>query len=249
MCNVKNISFAYGKKQILNDISFSASKDCIIGVLGKNGSGKSTLLNILAGLLKPQAGDVMINDTSIYSMKERDRAKRISFVEQKSENIPQYYTIEDLILEGRRPYKQFNFSCTQEDYELLEQTMQKCDLKRFEGQLVNKLSGGEAQRCMLGRAIIKDAKVFLLDEPCSAMDIKYQKNFFAILQNIKKGKSIIITIHDINLAIQNCDKLIVLKDGKIEFQGNAKDVSEQVLSSAFETVVKTQCEVDKYFYY
>ena len=226
LCNVQNVHFTYNEKtdkerNVLKGVSFSVGKNEIVGILGKNGCGKSTLLNVVAGFNVPQQGSVAVKEKKIcadgkktknYSLNEW--AKTLSYIQQKSLAIPSYYKVEDFILEGRRPFRRFG-SYTENDYLLLGATMRECNLKDFNNRFVNELSGGEQQRCIFAREIMKGADLFLFDEPCSAMDIKYQKDFFRIAQKIKvqNGNSILITIHDINLAVQNCDRIILLDKG------------------------------------
>jgi len=263
LCDVKNISFSYDKsagknKMILDDISFSVSKNEIVGILGKNGCGKSTLLNIISGFIVAQKGEVCIKGKSICQAGKkakdfslRERAKSISYIQQKSLNIPSYYQVEDFILEGLRPFRPFGIY-KEEDYAYLDNIMKECNLQHFNGRLVNELSGGEQQRCFFAREIMKKADLFLFDEPCSAMDIKYQKEFFKLAEKTKKqnGNSILITIHDINLAVQNCDRIILLYEGRILYDGPSDEISCEVLSKAFDVKVSMEKQYSKkYFYY
>ena len=263
LCDVQKIEFWYnknisGERKVLNDISFSIGKNEIVGILGKNGCGKSTLLNIISGFNIPQKGSVFIKEKSIckdgrqtknFSIKER--AKTISYIQQKTLTIPAYYQVEDFILEGRRPFRKFGLY-NEGDYIMLGQTMRECNLNHFNNRFVNELSGGEQQRCIFARELMKGADLFLFDEPCSAMDIKYQKDFFNIAKNIKNknGNSILITIHDINLAVQNCDRIILLDNGHILYDGLSKEIPCEALSQAFGVNVSMQNDNGSmYLYY
>ncbi len=252
LCDARNVSFSYKKnRQILSDISFSVREKEIIGVLGKNGSGKSTLLNVVAGFLCPQEGGVFVHDKNIQSFSLLERAKAVSYIQQKKLNIPNYYTTEDFVIEGRRPFRPFGVYA-KEDYELLTETLNECDLLDFKGRLLSDLSGGEFQRCVFARAIMKQADLYLFDEPCSAMDIKHQKEFFRIANKVKdlKSSGILITIHDINLAVQNCDRIILLNGGRILYDGKASNIGADVISQAFEVEVSAEYRNGtKYFYY
>lgn len=251
VCSASNISFSYTpKRKILQNISFSTKDGEIIGILGKNGSGKSTLLNIFAGLSKHYEGDIFLEDKNIKDVSLQERAQRISYVQQTKLYIPKYYSVEDFVIEGRRPFSRLGFY-RKDDYTLLDEVLSFCDLNDFRQKLLCEMSGGETQRAILARAIIKNAGLYLFDEPCSAMDIKYQKDFFQIAQKVKERVpcSILVTIHDINLAIKNCDRILLFHDGHILYDDIAKKISAKELSQAFETTVSSECDSKPHFYY
>ncbi len=251
VCSVKNISFSYTpQRKILKNISFSAEDGEIIGILGKNGSGKSTLLNIVAGLVQQYEGNIFLEGKNIKDVTFQERAQRISYIQQTKFQIPKYYTVEDFVIEGRRPFCRFGFYKL-EDYSLLDEILTFCDLNDFRQKLLCEMSGGEMQRAVFARAIIKKAGLYLFDEPCSAMDIKYQKDFFQIAQKVKTlvPCSILVTIHDINLAIKNCDRILLFHDGHILYDDIAKKISAKELSQAFETTVSSECDSKPHFYY
>lgn len=251
VCSVKNISFSYiPQRKILQNISFSTEDGEIIGILGKNGSGKSTLLNIIAGLVKHYQGTVFLEGTDIKDVVFKERAQRISYIQQAKLHIPKYYTVEDFVVEGRRPFSRLGFY-SKEDYSLLDEVLTLCDLNDFRQTLLCEMSGGEIQRAVFARAIIKKAGLYLFDEPCSAMDIKYQKEFFQIAQKVKAFSpcGILVTIHDINLAIKNCDRILLFHDGKILYDGAAKEISARDLTKAFETAVSNECDSKPHFFY
>lgn len=251
VCSVKNISFSYTpQRKILKNISFSAEDGEIIGILGKNGSGKSTLLNIVAGLVQQYEGNIFLEGKNIKDVTFQERAQRISYIQQTKFQIPKYYTVEDFVIEGRRPFCRFGFYKF-EDYSLLDEILTFCDLNDFRQKLLCEMSGGEMQRAVFARAIIKKAGLYLFDEPCSAMDIKYQKDFFQIAQKVKTlvPCSILVTIHDINLAIKNCDRILLFHDGHILYDDIAKKISAKELSQAFETTVSSECDSKPHFYY
>lgn len=251
LCTVKNISFSYSTKiQIFDSINFSLKAGEIVGVLGRNGSGKSTLLNILTGFLHNYKGDIFFDDKNAKTFKQIDYAKNIAYIEQKKDGIPDYYIVKDFVLEGRRPFRKFGFY-SEADYALLDKVIRECNLAFLSENQVHNLSGGELQRCYFARALMKEAKLFFADEPCSAMDIKYQKEFFELVHQIKANMNcgILISLHDINLAVQNCDRLLVLRDGSILYDGTAHDISAMVLANAFDVAVSTADGGKRYFYY
>ena len=251
LCDIRKVCFSYNaSRTILRDVSFSVFENEIVGILGKNGSGKSTLLNVVTGFLPCAKGTIFVGGKSIKAISLSERAKLLSYIQQSKIRVPSYYRLEDFIIEGRRPFRSFGLY-THEDYELLDKTINDCDLADFRDSYVKDLSGGEFQRCLFARALMKQSQFYLFDEPCSAMDIKYQKEFFKIATKVKDTMraGILITIHDINLAVQNCDRLILLNDGSIVFDGKARDVSADIISKTFDIEVSTSARGKKYFYY
>ncbi|HOF00802.1 MAG TPA: ABC transporter ATP-binding protein [Spirochaetota bacterium] len=252
ICDVKNIIFGYSKNNlVLNDISFSVKKKEIVAILGKNGSGKSTLLNIIVGFIPDYSGSVFINDKNIKNISFSERAKNIAYIVQKQKNkIPGFYSVEEFVIEGRRPFRNFGMYI-KEDYEFLNDILHQCNLTTLKSKSMEEISGGEIQRCIFARALMKQADLLLFDEPCSAMDIKYQKEFFNLAKKAKEthNSAVVITTHDINLAVQNCDRLVVFKDGCVLYDGDSSLVTEEVLSKAFDTEVTTEPIHPKNFYY
>lgn len=251
LCVVENLTFGYSSsKMILSDVSFELNKGEIIGILGRNGSGKSTLINLIIGFLKNYTGKIEINGELINNFTLKNRAQKISYIPQSRVIVPDYYSVEDFILEGRRPFRNFGFY-TKEDYSILDNVLNECNLENFRDRNINELSGGEFQRCIFAKALIKQSDFFVFDEPLSALDIKYQKEFFKLAEMTKKKlkPGMLISIHDINLAVNFCDRLLVLDSGKIIFDGSSKNISAEILSKAFDTEIYTECRNKIYFYY
>lgn len=249
--DVNNISFRYKKNQnVLSNISFSISENEIVGILGRNGSGKTTLLNIISGFLKEYFGQVFVDNINIKNISIKERSKKISYIQQKNSVIPEYYNVEDFVIEGRRPFRNFGLY-KESDYEMLDKVLQGCHLFPLKKRLINELSGGEVQRCVFARAIMKNAPLYLFDEPCSAMDIKYQKDFFSLAKNIKENLkgSLLITIHDINLAVQNCDRVLILNNGSLTYDGKTENINEKILTEAFDTEVSKTPKFSKNYYF
>ena len=251
ICKVENLSFSYNpSRKIIDNVSFGIKKGEVVGILGKNGSGKTTILNLITGFLKNYSGSITLRGKNIkdFSLKERSRA--MSYIQQSRPVIPDYYTVEDFILEGRRPFRNFGFY-NKEDYNLLEKIIKQCRLGNYKNQAVNEISGGEFQRCIFAKALMKQCDFYMFDEPTSAMDIKYQKDFFSLLTLAKQElqAAVLLSIHDINLAVKYCDRIIALKSGTIVYDGEAKRISSEILSEAFETKITDKCTDDVHFYY
>ena len=251
VCIVENLSFSYSpSKRIIDSLSFKISNGEIVGILGKNGSGKTTLINLMTGFLKNYSGSITIKGKNIEDYSLKERARNVSYIQQSHLSIPDYYCVEDFVLEGRRPFTKFGFY-TEEDYALLEKVLKQCSLGSYKTQHINEISGGELQRCVFAKALMKQCDFFIFDEPTSAMDIKYQKEFFELISIAKQelNAAIVLSIHDINLSIKYCDRLIVLNSGKILYDGKSKLITKEILSEAFDTLVSEKCTDPLYFYY
>ena len=251
LCSVKNLSFSYNlSKKVLDNISFDIHGNEIVGILGKNGSGKTTLLNLISGFLNNYSGVITLYRQNIKNFSLASRAKAIAYIQQSKLTIPDYYNVEDFILEGRRPFRKFGFY-NKKDYDILDHIINQCNLDSFRKRQVKSLSDGELQRCIFAKALMKQCDLFVFDEPTSAMDIKYQKDFFELASSAKNklNACVLLSIHDINLAVKYCDRLIVLDSGSIIYDDYSKWITADILKKAFDTDFSETCNEEKYFYY
>lgn len=219
MLNLKGITFAYkaGLRNILEEISFAVKKNETIAILGNNGAGKSTLLKCVNRILRPQKGAVLVNGANVYDMTRLEAARNISYVAQTG-NCSNM-TVFDAILLGRKPY--ITWDATREDLNIVHNIIQKMRLSDFALRNLSELSGGEAQKVMLARALAQEPKLLLLDEPTSNLDPKNQHEVLGIVKQIAKEHNIcvVIVIHDLNLAIRYCDRFLFLKDAQVYAYG------------------------------
>lgn len=251
LCSVKNLTFSYNSsKKVIENVSFDIQQNEIVGILGKNGSGKTTLLNLITGFLSNYSGEITLHKQNIEDYSLTSRAKNISYIQQSKLNIPDYYNVEEFVLEGRRPFRKFGFY-NKTDYDILDKILNQCNLDSLRNRLIKEVSGGEFQRCIFAKALMKQCDFFVFDEPTSAMDIKYQKDFFELASIAKRqlNAGILLSIHDINLAVKYCDRLIVLESGFVIYDGDSKEITTEILSTAFDTEFSEICKEEKYFYY
>ena len=227
--NVKNYSFSYDKKKVLDNVSFFVNDYEATVLIGVNGAGKSTLIKCIAGLLKSKEGEITLLGKNIKEFKRQDFAKAIAYVPQSItfDNM----SVIDAILLGRLPY----FSHPgQKDYEKVYEVIQKLGIENIANSDVQKLSGGERQKVAIARALAGEAKLLLLDEPTSNLDLKSQYETMQMINNLKNdGMGIIISMHDINHALEVGDKYIILKDKNIVAQGDVSILTEEVLGNIY----------------
>ncbi len=225
MLEIKDLSFAYKDQNIIKDLSLYINSNEFIAIIGPNGSGKSTLLKNLSKIIKPDEGSIYLNYKNLNDLSAHDLAKRLSVVPQDT-NINFDFTVYDLVMMGRNPYQNRWGRTTQEDRKIVNESMKLTDTLQFKDRSLKNLSGGEKQRVIIARALAQEPDVLLLDEPTSSLDINYQGEIFDLLSylNNKKDITIVIVSHDLNLASQYCNKLILLNKGEIHSIGNADEV-------------------------
>ena len=231
MIEIRNISFAYGKQAILNNVSFTAQSGECVGILGNNGAGKSTLITCINRIRVPQNGEVVIDGRPVWQMSRSEMARTIAYVAQKNEMS--HATVFDCVLLGRKPY--MKWAVSQEDIDLCEAVIRRVGLADFQLRCLDELSGGELQKVMLARALVQQPKVLLLDEPTSNLDPRNQYEMMALVQQIarEQGITVLIVIHDLNLALRYCDRFYFLKDGSGYCCGGIETVTEETIQNVY----------------
>ena len=225
MIEVKNLSFAYGKREILRDVSFKAESGEIVGILGNNGAGKSTLVTCLNHILKPKSGKIILNGKDAETLSKRELAQYISYVAQKNEQTQT--TVFDSVLLGRKPY--IKWSIGQEDIAVCDEIIERAGLSEMKLRALDALSGGELQKVMLARALVQQPKVMLLDEPTSNLDPKNQYEMMKLVRQVadEKNITVLVVIHDLSLAMRFCDKFLLMKDGKVFIYGDKSVLNDE----------------------
>ena len=229
---IDEIEFSYNSTPVLNGLKFQVEQGEFVAILGPNGSGKSTLLRCIDRILKPKNGIVLLDEDNIETMNRKNIAKKLAYVPQVETNtFPT--TVYDTILLGRLPH--IEWMPTKSDKEIVTDIIEKLQLAPFTLRKTNQLSGGQRQKVFIGRALAQKAPILLLDEPTANLDLKHQLEVMALLrEQTKQGVSIIIAIHDINLALKYCQKIILLKDGTIHAAGGKEIITEKNLEEVYE---------------
>ena len=239
---IKNFSCGYPGKFRIKDINLILEKACFAGIVGPNGSGKTTLFRGISSELAGMNGSVLIEDTTIVSMDLKTRAKKIAVVSQHVENVD--VSVEDYVLLGRLPYfSRFQLFETAEDYRIAQHYMELTGIIHLKDKLMNQLSGGEQQLAAIARALTQEPQLLLLDEPTSHLDIRHQVQILNLIRDLNKntGLSILMIIHDLNLAGEYCDFLAMMDEGKIRISGSPEEVlNYQIIEEVYQTVVITQ---------
>jgi iron complex transport system ATP-binding protein len=232
MMEIKHLSYHYkGYPQVLNDVSFDIEPGKFLAILGNNGVGKSTLLKCFNHILKPDAGEVLLDGQNLLKMSGREVAKQVAFV---SQSVPStQMTVHDVVMLGRRPYMKWGF--TPEDHAIVHEAMDRLGVNAMRGRFLGQLSGGEKQKVMLARALAQQPKALLLDEPTSALDIQNQYQVLKIVRDIchKDNMVAVVVIHDLNLALRFCDHFLLLKDGKVYRHGDRSILDSTALKEVY----------------
>ncbi len=226
--SVKDMSFAYDKKMILNDLNFEISKNKITTLMGANGCGKSTLLQLISKNLEPQKGSIYIGKKNISNVYMKEFAKKVAIVHQYN-TAPEDLTVEQLVYYGRTPYEKFNKSKEAKalDDRKVLQAMQITGVLKFRDRPVQSLSGGQKQRVWIAMALAQGTKILLLDEPTTYLDVRYQLQILRLVKNLNRkcGITVIMVLHDINQALAYSDEVIALsQEGTIVARGETNDV-------------------------
>ena len=234
--NIEKLNYSYGRKEVLKELSLDIDENKLTGIIGPNGCGKSTLAKNIIKYINGKFESFKIMDTDIRELTHKKIAQLISYIPQKSIIIPNI-SVFDYVLLGRFPLLKNSWdNYSEKDYEIVENNINLLNIKELRNRNVETLSGGELQKALLARALAQEAKILLLDEPTSALDLNNAVEFMKILKNIsiKKNISVIIIIHDLNLASLFCDSLIILKDGKFIEKGSPKEViNEENIKSVY----------------
>lgn len=232
-----NINFSYdGKRQILNKVSFAINKGQLITLLGPNGVGKSTLLNCVTGLLKPQSGEIFLEDKDIFSLTRKSIAQKIAYVPQK--NIAPFdYQVKEFVVMGRTAHLGLLSIPSKEDFRLVDEALSKLGIRELSECQINELSGGEQQKVCIARALVQEPSLIILDEPTAALDYGNQIKVLKLIKELLSlGFAVIQTTHNPDHCLILGGYVAILdKDGKLDLGECSKIMTEQRLSEVYNT--------------
>lgn len=229
--SVKDLSFSYGGRKVLDKISFDVEDNSIVSILGPNGVGKTTLLRCLCNLHRPQEGSILVDGTDVLTLSGRELAKHIGYVPQSTK--PVRTTVFDTALIGRRPYMEWGV--TKRDMEITESVLDALGLTGLSMRYADEISGGEYQKVQIARAMVQEPEILILDEPTNNLDIANQHvTMHAILNAVSsRGMCTIMTMHDINLAVHYSDRFLFIKDGRVWAYGGPEIITEELVHDVY----------------
>jgi len=225
MMKVDQLSYRYGERSVLDQFSYSFTASNFYGIIGPNGTGKSTLLQLLAGVLTPLSGEVLLDDVPIRHIPRRQLARRIAVLQQGG--LPALgFTVREVVAMGRFPYQGWLGGDTEQSNNLIEEALYLTGLTTFADRTLEQLSGGERQRVALAKVFVQQPDILLLDEPTTYLDIGYQQMIMEFVQQWQQKQKLLViaVLHDLNAAALYCDELIALDNGRLLAAGPAADV-------------------------
>lgn len=231
----------YGRKQVIGPLDLTITRGSMTAIIGPNGAGKSTYFKTISGYLPALSGSITLLDKPLTSYTLRERARLISMVNQQI--LPQPLTVYDYVLMGRLPYfKRFQIGYSQEDHARCQHYIERTGIARLSDKRLDELSGGEQQMVAIAQAITQEPQLLLLDEPISHLDIGYTTEIMQLLETLHaEGLTILMILHDINIASEYCEELILFGSQGLLAQGSPQTVlTETHLLEAYHTSVLVQ---------
>jgi len=222
MLEIRNLSAGYPGHPVLRDVSLTFPAGNLTVVAGPNGCGKSTLLKAIAGIL-PSTGEFFLEGTPLNPMSSRQRAQRVAFLPQ-SRSIPEI-TVRRLVLHGRFPYLHYPRQYSRADYAAADNALKALEISHLADRMLSTLSGGQRQKVYIAMSLAQDTPVVLLDEPTVFLDIAHQLQLMELAKDLAaQGKTVVLVLHDLTLALEHADRLAVMQDGSIVSIGSPEEV-------------------------
>ncbi|WP_169837583.1 ABC transporter ATP-binding protein [Salipaludibacillus agaradhaerens] len=236
-----NVTFAYNKEPIIENLNMTIPEGEITVLIGSNGCGKSTLLKMLARLLFPSKGGVYLNDNEMLSLPAKAVAKELAVLPQSAVS-PEGLTVRQLVKQGRYPYQSWLKQWSKEDEEMVEYALAATGLTDLRDRPLNALSGGQRQRTWIAMTLTQGTKTLLLDEPTTYLDLTHQVDVLDLLfeLNEKEQRTIVMVLHDINLACRYAHNIVAVKDKRIYAQGRPEEI---ITVNTLKEVFQMDCEI------
>ena len=251
MLNMQNVSVELGERDVLKNVSADFHPGALTGVIGPNGAGKTTLLRALAGILPIQAGEISLDGKPVEAFTRKETARRVGYHGQKQEpTFP--FRVDETVMMGRYPHLGRLSPETETDREAVDAALRDVDAAGLASRAINELSGGELQRVLIARTLAAQTPVLLLDEPFANLDVRHCLDILEILRaQAREGRTVVVSVHDLNLAHRYCDELLLLYEGEILAQGNAGSVlTPRLIEKAFGVhvqILTMNGEEERYF--
>lgn len=221
----QRLDVGYGDHTVVKQLDLDVQDGAVTTIIGPNGCGKSTLLRAMARLLKPQSGQVVLDGKQIHTMATRDVAKMLAMLPQ-SPLAPEGLIVRDLVARGRHPRQSWLRQWSKDDENHVNETLAWTSMTDLADQAIDELSGGQRQRAWIAMALAQDTDLLLLDEPTTYLDLSHQIEVLDLVRNLnrRRGRTIVMVLHDLNLAARYSDRLVAMCDGRLVTQGTPADV-------------------------
>lgn len=233
MIRAENLRFAYNQREVLRGIDFKVGEGEFVAILGPNGAGKSTLIKCLAGILRCDGVFLKGRPLKDYSLRELSRV--LAYIPQRVE--PGFLTVFDTVLLGRRPY--MGLTPSDRDLKVVEEALKRLGIEDLALKRTNEISGGELQKVSIARALAQEPEILLMDEPTNNLDLKSQLKVMRLARELAKdGKTVIMVMHDVNLAIRFARRFVFMKGGKKVADGGLEVLSKELFEEIYNVKVE-----------
>ena len=239
LVRIENLSGGYWKNDVIHDVSFQIPGGDFLGIIGPNGSGKSTLLKLMSRVLVPLKGKMILEGTDIKRINLKKFSQKVAFVPQETQ-IYFSFTVHEIVLMGRIPHLGRLQLETKKDFSIVEKALALTDALPLKDKKIDELSAGERQRVIMAKALAQEPILLFLDEPTSHLDIGHQIQLMDLLKKLNREKhlTILMVLHDLNLASEYCNRIILLNRGRIFKEGSPPEVlTYQNIETVYKTVV------------
>lgn len=229
---VRDLRYGYTpEREVVKGVSFTVRAGECVAVLGTNGVGKTTMLKCINRVIRPQAGEVLVDGQPVHRLSGRELAQRIGYVPQACEFADS--SVFDAVLLGRKPFLQWDV--TKRDLEIVQDVLQRMGLEEYAHREVNALSGGERQKVSIARALAQQAPVLLFDEPTSSLDLRNQLEVLDMTKQVvrQQGLAAVVILHDLNLALRFADQFLVMKEGTVCAFGGREVVNPEMIREVY----------------
>ncbi len=214
--SLSGVTVAVGSVEICSEVSLEVEGGQIVGIIGPNGSGKTTLLRTIYRVLRPRLGRVVVGEDDLWDLRSSEVARRVSVVVQEPRSDFEF-TLREVVAMGRSPHQSAFARESAEDRQRVDDALARVGIAGLGTRSFGTLSGGEKQRALIARSLVQEARVLILDEPTNHLDIRYQLEVLELVRGV--GVTTLMSVHDINLAAQFCDNIIVLQEGRVQATG------------------------------
>ena len=239
--SLAGVTVAVGSVEICSEVSLEVDAGQIVGIIGPNGSGKTTLLRTVYRVLRPRLGRVVVGEDDLWELRPTEAARRIAVVVQEPRSDFEF-TVREVVAMGRSPHQSPFSRESTEDRQRVDDALAHVGVAALATRSFSTLSGGEKQRALIARALVQEARVLILDEPTNHLDIRYQLEVLELVRDL--GVTTLMSIHDVNLAAQHCDHIVVLQGGRVQAAGPVEtvlipEVLEPVFGVRVESVARS----------
>lgn len=223
-----HITIGYGKKTVLRDVSIDIPRSKIVTIIGQNGCGKSSLLKTVSKAVKPKTGNVIYQDKNLKEYPPKRLAQKIAYLAQVHTSPPDI-DVRTLVSYGRYPYTSFGRRLDSADWKIVDRSLRLTGLEGLQGHLLSTLSGGERQRAWIAMTVCQEPEILILDEPTTYLDVSYQVEVLELVRQLNQsmGLTIVMVLHDLNLAARYSDYLFAIKDGRVYAAGTSGEIITQ----------------------